>query len=83
MHSTKKKHLRWSIVLNIVMAHTTTSSTMAPPFYDNSGTFQEYIGSCYDINETKKYILEIKEMNKTMVNRELKMVELKKEIQKL
>ena len=53
------------------------------PFYADDGTFMGYIGSCYDINETKKHILEIENLNKMMTDRELKMVELKKKNQEL
>jgi len=53
------------------------------PFFDDNGTFLGYIGSCYDINETKKHTLEIENMNKIMIDRELKMVELKKKIEEL
>lgn len=53
------------------------------PFFDENGVFLGYIGSCYDINETKKHVLEIEALNKQMIDRELKMIELKKEIEEL
>jgi PAS domain S-box-containing protein len=53
------------------------------PFFDEDKTFLGYIGSCYDINEAKSYSLEIESMNKTMIDRELKMIELKKRVEQL
>ncbi|MEI7452517.1 MAG: PAS domain-containing protein [Candidatus Falkowbacteria bacterium] len=53
------------------------------PFFNDNGEFMGYIGSCYDINETKQYILEIEKMNNFMVDRELKIIEMKKEIEEL
>ncbi len=53
------------------------------PFFDNNNVFLGYIGSCYDINDTKSHLTEIESLNQTMVNRELKMVELKKKIETL
>jgi PAS domain S-box-containing protein len=53
------------------------------PFFDDDGTFLGYIGSCYDINDTKKHVTDIELMNAMMVDRELKMVEMKKQIELL
>lgn len=60
------------------------------PFFDENGDFLRYIGSCYDINESKttifkrqEYITEIDKLNKLMVDRELKMVQQKEEIDNL
>lgn len=50
------------------------------PFFDDDGKFLGYIGSCYDIDNSKKYTSEIESINKLMVDRELKMVELKEKI---
>jgi PAS domain S-box-containing protein len=60
------------------------------PFYGDKGEFLGYIGSCYDINESKEKfkeqqnsINEISKLNKILINREIKMIELKKEISDL
>lgn len=53
------------------------------PFVDDEGNFAGYIGSCYDINQNKVYVETIEEMNKIMTGRELKMVELKKQMSEL
>lgn len=53
------------------------------PFFDDQGEFLGYIGSCYDINETKEYTAKIEGLNQMMVDRELKMVEMKEKIAKL
>ena len=53
------------------------------PFFDDEGVFLGYIGSCYDINKTKEYIAKIESLNKLMINRETKMIELKNQIKKL
>lgn len=59
----------------------------AVPHFSVDGVFLGYIGSCVDISERKEvenqkqgYIEEIEKINRIMVDRELKMVELKKEI---
>lgn len=53
------------------------------PFFDDNKEFLGYIGSCYDIDNTKKHTEEIESMNKLMVDRELKMTELKNRIAEL
>jgi PAS domain S-box-containing protein len=53
------------------------------PFFDDNGVFLGYIGSCYDIDKAKKHASEIENMNKMMVDRELQMIELKKQIESL
>lgn len=53
------------------------------PFFDDEGNFMGYIGSCYDINEAKEHINDIEKMNKLMTDRELKMIEMKNEIEEL
>lgn len=53
------------------------------PFFDDNGIFLGYIGSCYDINITKQYVAEIESMNTAMINREVKMIELKEKIEQL
>lgn len=60
------------------------------PFYDEEGVFQGYIGSCYDIQSSKDYEQELektnselKKINNIAMDRELKMIELKKEIASL
>jgi two-component system NtrC family sensor kinase len=53
------------------------------PFFDENGEFLGYIGSCYDITDAKKYTAEIESMNRMMIDRELRMVELKKEIDEM
>jgi PAS domain S-box-containing protein len=52
------------------------------PFYDDEGNFLGYIGSCYDINESKEHVREIEKLNSLMVDREIKMSELKQELLK-
>lgn len=59
----------------------------AVPHFTGDNVFLGYIGSCVDISERKEvenqkqgYIEEIEKINRIMVDRELKMVELKKEI---
>ncbi len=49
------------------------------PFFDDQGLFLGYIGSCYDINEHKMHLIDVEKLNKVMIDRELKMIELKKE----
>lgn len=60
------------------------------PFYDNDGKFLGYIGSCYDENEVKQSLetihkdnAELEELNIMMSNREMKMLELKAEVERL
>lgn len=60
------------------------------PQFDRRGVFKGYIGSSVDITERKEneekqqeYIGEIENMNKIMVARELKMIELKEKIQRM
>jgi len=53
------------------------------PFFDDNGVFLGYIGSCYDINNLKIHSEEIQKMNQMMVDRELKMVEMKEQIKEL
>jgi PAS domain S-box-containing protein len=53
------------------------------PFFDENDDFLGYIGSCYDINDEKNHLEEMKKLNALMTDRELKMVELKKEIENL
>lgn len=53
------------------------------PFFDDNNVFLGYIGSCYDINMSKEHTLEIEKMNKMMIDRELRMAELKKQIELL
>lgn len=53
------------------------------PFFDDNDKFLGYIGSCYDINETKIHILKIESMNKIMIDRELRMIDLKKRVEQL
>ncbi len=62
----------------------------AIPHFTVERVFLGYIGSCVDITERKEaenqkqqYIEEIEKMNRIMVERELRMIELKKEIQAL
>lgn len=62
----------------------------AIPHFSGDGIFLGYIGSCVDISERKEaeeqrrgYIEEIESMNHIMVERELKMIELKKKIKQL
>lgn len=56
------------------------------PHYSPEGMFLGYLGSCLDITDIKtaeekqhKYIEKIEKINKIMVDRELKMIELKKQ----
>lgn len=58
------------------------------PFFDSNNTFLGYIGSCYDANDTKISLEklsnkneELSKLNEFMIGRELKMIELKKEIE--
>jgi PAS domain S-box-containing protein len=60
------------------------------PNYDAKGEFVGYIGHCFDITERKnneselnRKVKELKELNDLMIDRELKMVELKQEINEL
>jgi hypothetical protein len=60
------------------------------PHFTTDGLFLGYIGSCVDITERKAaeerrlgYIEEIEKMNRIMVERELKMIELKEKIKRL
>jgi PAS domain S-box-containing protein len=53
------------------------------PFFSDAGDFLGYIGSCSDINEQKNHLGEVERLNATMVGRELKMVEMKKQIGEL
>lgn len=53
------------------------------PFFDDNENFLGYIGSCYDIEETKQHQIEIEKMNSFMIDRENRMVSLKKEIEDL
>lgn len=62
----------------------------AIPHFALDQTFLGYIGSCVDITEIKRiedqkqeYIEEMESMNRIMVERELKMIELKEKIKKL
>jgi PAS domain S-box-containing protein len=62
----------------------------AVPHFTTDQLFLGYIGSCVDITERKEaeerrigYIEEIEKMNRIMVERELKMIELKEKIKKL
>lgn len=62
----------------------------AIPHFSVDRTFLGYIGSCVDISERKQaeeqrqgYIEEIESMNRIMVERELKMIELKEKIKTL
>lgn len=62
----------------------------AIPHFTQDGVFLGYVGSCVDISERKQvedqrqgYIEEIENMNRIMVERELKMVELKDKIKQL
>jgi PAS domain S-box-containing protein len=62
----------------------------AVPHFTTDGLFLGYIGSCVDITERKAaeerrlgYIEEIEKMNRIMVERELKMIELKEKIKRL
>jgi len=60
------------------------------PVEGKNATIREWVGTCIDITERKsveeenaKHTQELERHNKIMVDRELKMVELKKEIEKL
>ena len=53
------------------------------PFFTDDGDFVGYIGSCYDINGAKLHASELENINKIMVDRELQMIELKKQIELL
>ncbi len=62
----------------------------AIPHFTANNVFLGYIGSCVDIterkeaeNQNKKRIEEIEKINRVMVERELKMIELKEQIRKL
>ncbi len=60
------------------------------PHFTSDGVFLGYVGSCVDITERKEVeernknrIEEMEKMNRIMVERELKMIELKEQIKKL
>jgi len=53
------------------------------PFFGDDGVFLGYIGSCYDINDSKEYTSRIEKMNKMMVDRELVMIKQKEHINEL
>lgn len=60
------------------------------PHFTADGVFLGYVGSCVDITERKEVeernknrITEMEKMNRVMVERELKMIELKEQIKKL
>ena len=53
------------------------------PFFDDNGVFLGYIGSCYDLQDIKEKMAQVESMNRMMLDRELKMVALKAEIDKL
>lgn len=60
------------------------------PYFSSDKTFLGYLGSCIDITDWKNMqaqqiekMNELETMNKMMVSRELKMIELKEELQKL
>lgn len=62
----------------------------AVPHFASDSIFLGYIGSCVDIterkeseNQNKNRIEEVEKMNRIMVERELKMIELKEQIKKL
>lgn len=62
----------------------------AIPHFTIDNVFLGYVGSCVDITERKEveeqkqgYVEEIEEMNRLMVERELKMIELKEKIKQL
>lgn len=62
----------------------------AIPHFSVDGVFLGYIGSCVDITERKEveeqrrgYIEEIESLNRIMVEREIKMIELKKKIKQM
>jgi len=50
------------------------------PFYDDDNKFLGYVGSCYDIDEPKKYMIKIESMDKLMNDREQRIVALEKQI---
>jgi len=63
---------------------------MGTPNYNSKNEFTGYIGHCFDITDRKndeaevnRKVKELKELNDLMIDRELKMVELKKEINQL
>jgi PAS domain S-box-containing protein len=53
------------------------------PFYDDRGKFLGYIGSCYDAEQERRHRAELEKLNSFMINREAKMMELKKIIKGL
>lgn len=63
---------------------------LGTPNYDSKNEFVGFIGHCFDISDRKeneeilkKKNRELKQMNDIMIDRELKMIELKKEINNL
>lgn len=63
---------------------------MGTPNYNSKNEFTGYIGHCFDITDRKndeaelnRKVKELKELNDLMLDRELKMIELKKEINQL
>lgn len=62
----------------------------ATPNFSTEGSFIGYIGSCIDITELKQaeehqkeYLEQLEQMNKVMMTREMKIIELKEELAKL
>ncbi len=53
------------------------------PFFGGGGEFMGYVGSCYDITDRKNYIESIEKLNSLMFGRELKVAELKRELEEL
>lgn len=58
-------------------------STIVYPVFDNEDKIKYFVGISRDISEIKKAADELEQMNKFMVGRELRMVELKEENKKL